>query len=120
MLNSRSLMRTQFKEGDLIKVLRHENSWTLCMTKSEPPGLRECPVPELEIYTDPHYAHIFDCLEGKVGLVVYVAKNRLDQSLGYRVLFEGTEVFCKSIVAEKYFELQGNNSNHEHGRYSKV
>jgi len=31
--------------------------------------------------------------------------------VGYRVLIEGKEMFCKSIVAEKYFKLIGTQGN---------
>ena len=99
-------MRKIFKEGDLVRIDRHNGSWTLCLSMSgDLPHVRECPVPELAIYTDPDYSNIFVCLEGKVGLVVYVARNLLNQSVGYRVLIEEHEVFCKAIVAEKYFTL---------------
>ena len=95
-------------EGDLIIIQSH-NSWTLCLsTAAQLPALRECPIPELAIYTDPDYNNIFKCLEGKAGLIVYVAKNRLDQAMGYRVLIEGHEMFCKSKVAQKYFKLTEN------------
>jgi hypothetical protein len=99
-------MRKIFKEGDLIEVGRHNQSWTLCLSaKGDLPYVRECPVAELSVYIDPRYDNIFICLEGKVGLIVYVARNLLNQSVGYRVLIEEHEVFFKAIVAEKYFTL---------------
>ena len=87
-------MKPNYKEGDLIRVSRSD-SFTLCRVQhSRPPAVRECPVQELEVKTYPqnNYEDIFENLEGKIGLIVYVAKNRLDQPLGYRVLIEGHEV----------------------------
>ena len=72
------------------------------------PGLRECPVSELEVKTYPErysYEDIYKNLEGKVGLIVCILRNRLNQPVGYRVLIEGHEMFCKAIVAQKYFKL---------------
>jgi len=98
----------KFAEGDLVTIARR-STWTLCLSvASEFPRLRECPVEEFQIYTDPAYQNIFKCVEGKAALIVYVARNRLGQPLGYRVLIEGIQVFCKSIVAAKYFKLAEN------------
>jgi len=90
-------MKTLFKEGSLIKVVR-SGSFTLCQAlKDTPPSLRECPAEISE--------GIFKNLEGKLGLVVYVIHNRLEQAVGYRILIEGHEMFCKSKVATKYLKL---------------
>ncbi len=98
----------KFKEGDLVIITRRD-TWTLCLSlANEIARLRECPVEDLQIYTDPSLKDIFKCIEGKPALVVYVARNRLDQPLGYRVLIEDIQVFCKAIVADKYFELVEN------------
>lgn len=96
-----------FKPGDLLEVVRHK-CHTLCKTgKPYLLELRECPVEELEVRTYPAFpdADIFENLEGKVVLVVDVAKNLLDQVVGYRVLFDGKEIYCKSLIAKKYFKL---------------
>ena len=101
-------MKKLLKEGSLIRVKR-SGSFTLCRAvKTAPPSLRECPVEELEVKTHPRtagYEDIFKNLEGKLGLVVYVICNRLEQVVGYRILIEGHEMFCKSKVAAKYLEL---------------
>ena len=102
-------MRNSLKEGSLFQVVR---SGTLTLCRSNlfgPPALRELPAKEFEVYTHPskQSENIFQDLEGKVGLVVYIARNRLEQPLGYRVLIEGHEMFCKSKVADKYFKLMG-------------
>ena len=99
-------MKLKLKEGDIFKIYRH-GDFVLCHSKYfNPPALRELPARELTTYQHPDVPKdIFNNLEGKVGLIVYVARNRLDQPLGYRVLIEGHEMFCKSNVADKYFKL---------------
>ena len=97
----------KFSEGDLCIVDR-QNAFTLCYTgKDAPPSIRECPVHELEVPPNPHtnYRSSVKNLEGKLVLIVDVSRNRLDQPVGYRVLIEGKEMFCKSKVAEKYLKL---------------
>ena len=88
-------------------VIVRSGSWTLGRSKKAPPYLRECPVKEVESPVHPrrHYGSMFENIEGKVGLIVYVRENRLKQPMGYRVLIEGLEMFCKSKVANKYFKL---------------
>ena len=112
---------TEYSQGDLVKIIRQGTN-TLCYAGDQQfPSVRECPVKELEIHSHPrdYYKNIFENLEGKVGLVVYVSRNRLEQSLGYRVLIEGHEMFFKSNVAEKYFRLAENHTN-ETGGSSKI
>ena len=102
-------MKGKLKEGSLFKVVR-SGELTLCYSQLfSPPALREMPVKDYQVYAHPDSKakNIFQDLEGKVGLVVYVVRNRLEQSVGYRVLIEGQEMFCKSKVADKYFRLTG-------------
>jgi hypothetical protein len=101
-------MQPNYKEGDLVIIQSYEGM-TLCrvVLRGQPGELREIPTADLKTYSY-HTDNIFKSLEGKLGLVVYVAKNRLEQSLGYRVLIEGQEMFCKSKVASKYFKLLEN------------
>jgi hypothetical protein len=106
-------MKDNLHEGDLCIVIR-SGTFTLCRTFGvHPPAVRECPVKEFEVHTHPpnYYENTFENLEGKVGLIVYVVRNRLDQPMGYRVLIEGKEMFCKSKVAEKYIKLVGTQGN---------
>jgi len=99
-------MKPNYKEGDLVTIIRCE-SLTLCqLLTSSPPAVRECPIKDLAVPS--YYDDIYKNLEGKMGLVVYIARNKLDQPLGYRVLIEGHEMFCKSKVAQKYFKLTEN------------
>jgi hypothetical protein len=114
-------MRVEFKAGELIRVVRH-GSFTLCHAlRSSPPALRECPVKDLEVYSHPRLKeqNIFEDLEGNLGLIVYIIRNRLDQTMGYRVLIKGKEMFCKSTVAEKYFKLV-ETQDYESGGPSKI
>ena len=87
------------------------SQWTLGRSlQVEDLWLRECPTPSSE-----HYHHSFekhhDSFEGKVALIVNVIKNRLDQPMGYRVQIGEKIWLCKSVIAEKYFELVGDQSN---------
>jgi len=115
-------MMPNYREGDLVRVLRI-GAFTLCqLLGGSTSTLREYPVKELEAKTHPQshrYNSNYKNLKGKVGLVVYVSRNRLEQPLGYRVLIEGYEMFCTSKVAQKYFELMGDQGN-EGRRFSKV
>lgn len=101
-------MKVQFKAGDLVRVTSHDN-WTLLavFNGGGAPYLREVPISSMEIYSHPDAINKLKNIEGKVVLVVYVSRNRLNQPLGYRVLLEGHEVFCKAIVAQKYLKLVG-------------
>ena len=108
-------MKDNLKEGALVKVVRR-GDWTLSVSNSLVSGLdistvRETVVREREIWSDPDYKKVWSSLEGKLGLIVYVIRNRLDQPVGYRALFEGIEMFFKSKVAEKYFELSETKGN---------
>ena len=100
-------MSRDFRQGDLVLIVR-KGSFTLGQAlQTHPPSLRECPVRELEVSAPPaakKTKDIFQHIEGKVGLVVYVTKNRLNQVMGYDVLIEGKKMFCKSNVANKYFD----------------
>ena len=99
-------MKNKLREGSLVKVVRR-GVRTLSVSNSLVYGLdirvvRETIVQEQEVWSS---------LEGKVGLIVYVIRNKLDQPVGYKALFEGIEMFFKSKVAEKYFELSETKGN---------
>jgi len=111
-------METKYKAGDLVEILR-EDSWTLCESLLDPMRhIQECPVPAHEVYSHPKAGKVYKSLEGKIALIVYVKRNLLNQPVGYRVLLEGKEMFCKSKVASKYFKLVG--TKNESRRFSKV
>jgi len=99
-------METNYWEGDLVSIVR-KNKWTLGYAiGSDPPEIRECPIRYgLDVPSRARTGNKFECIEGKMGLIVYVGRNRLDQTTNYRVLIEGQEMLCKSKVASKYFKL---------------
>ena len=105
---------TNYRAGTIVTI-GVINGWTLG-SRDKKSGvttstwLRECPTPLAEYY---HYSFekFYDSYEGKVALIVSVINNRLDQPMGYRVQI-GKEIwFCKSVIADKYFELVGDQKN---------
>jgi hypothetical protein len=99
-------LKKPFKAGSLVKVVQREN-WTLIAVSDGgvPPFMREVPLDSLHRYDTPALRGKFKNIEGKVSLIVYVSENRLGQPLGYRVLLDAHEVFCKAIIAHKYFNV---------------
>ena len=119
-----SKQKNNFETGDLVEVIRSD-LWTLGMFSFQGPDqdssfyLREVPVMDLESYSDPIYNNQIVEIEGNLGLIVYVSKNRLDQPVGYGVLIEGNRVFCKYQLANKYLKLVRTH-NDESRRHSKI
>ncbi len=114
-------MKISFSVGDLVRIGLFQSSWTIIFIKDPPTssGIREIPASHLEMYSDPLYNKSFIFLEGKMGLIVSVIRNRLGQATAYRIMVDGIEMFCKSLVAYKYFRrVRGN--NHERGGCSTV
>lgn len=102
-----------------MRIIRH-GTMSLALIKSDKGAyIREMPTKDLETYTHPKYENIIEHIEGKCGLVVYVSNNKLGQPLGYRILLEGRELFCKAVIANKYLELVGA-THHESGGPSKI
>jgi hypothetical protein len=100
--------KTNYKEGDLIRIIEH-NGWTLGSLQLQQSGelvVRECPLQGSQFY-QPSFRDSYNYFEGKVGLVLKVIRNRLDQPVGYRVQTGEYIWFCKSVVARKYFESAG-------------
>ncbi len=124
MSNQKTNSNNNFKTGDLIEVIR-DDLWTLGMFSYQGSEqdisfyLREVPVMDLESYSDPAYDHDIYQVEGNLGLIVYVSKNRLNQPLGYGVLIKGKRMFCKYQLANKYLKLVRTHNN-ESGRSSKI
>jgi hypothetical protein len=52
-------------------------------------------------------------LEEKLGLIVQVSRNKLDQPQGYKVQIGQDVWFFKSVLADKYFELVGDQKHEE-------
>ena len=110
-------MKPEYKPGDLVEIVRHGNFTLYRLSEGGMHYLRECPTKEFEVLPSLKYSHgnIFQNIEGKIGLIVYVIRNRLTQPTGYRVLIEGHEMFCKSKVGNKYFKLRGNQHDESGG-----
>jgi len=105
---------TTYKEGSLVKLSCYNERRTICgVSDGSYYNLREYPISGVLLQSGLYQLvkghnskyKTFDNFEGKYALVVKVLKNRLDQPLGYRVLIGENTWFCKSFVAEKYFNL---------------
>ena len=112
-------MKTNYKEGDLIRV-GIQNDWTLGSSRKHiggqtyegSGGSQEVPLPTSEHY-HPDFGYSYKTFEGKVGLIVKVFRNRLDQPQGYQVQIGQDIWFFKSVLANKYFELVGETDDEE-------
>jgi hypothetical protein len=98
------MAETIYRQGDLVTFVLSENMWTLCGNAYvSPKVLREYPAKDFGP-TGFGLAN-FENFEGKLGLIVQVHRNHLEQPLGYQVLIGNINWFCKSVTAEKYFSL---------------
>jgi hypothetical protein len=97
-------MTPNYKEGDLIR-FTSSGQMTLCLisARSEPLKVREVPTQELGLYAS--VPDLILDLEGSLGLIVYVTRNKLEQIVGYGVLVNDHRVFCKTTVTDRYFRL---------------
>ena len=100
---------TIYKEGSIVRLMSPNGSaWSIIARPLETGGgdLTEYPswVVAKALQENKNTKSLCN-FEGKVGLIVKVIRNRLDQPMGYRVLIGKETWFCKSIVAEKYFNL---------------
>ena len=106
-------MKTNYKEGDLIRV-GIQNDWTLGSSRKHiggqtyegSGGSQEVPLPTSEHY-HPDFGYSYNTFEGKLGLIVKVFRNRLDQPQGYQVQIGQDVMFFKYVLAQKYFKLVG-------------
>tara|TARA_R110000850_G_scaffold261629_1_gene389748 strand:+ start:16 stop:351 length:336 start_codon:yes stop_codon:yes gene_type:complete len=99
-------VETNYKEGNLIRFVRHED-WDICTPHRDKGGYAGG-VREYVVATIPlDFYDYFAPLESKVGLVVKVLRNRLDQPLGYEVQIGQDVMFFKYVLAQKYFKLVG-------------
>tara|TARA_R110002110_G_scaffold180776_3_gene386856 strand:- start:2728 stop:3093 length:366 start_codon:yes stop_codon:yes gene_type:complete len=119
-------LKTNYKEGSLIRIGVH-NNWTLGTSRKHVGNqvsegnfsMQECPLPASEYY-HPGFGHSYNTFEGKLGLIVKVIRNRLEQPMGYRVQIGEDIMLCKSVIAEKYFEPTGETTNDTDRGTSKV
>lgn len=104
------MLKNDLRPGNLVKIVRSDDGWSLVLTMaygSSPGGLREMPVDKPLTRSGYGGTELYKSVENKLGLIVEVILNRLDQPTGYRILMAGDTWFCKSIMAEKYFEKIG-------------
>ena len=107
-------LKTNYKEGNLIRI-GVQNDWTLGTSRKHIGS----PLPASEHY-HPGFGYSYNTFEGKVGLIVKVIRNRLEQPMGYRVQIGEDIMLCKSVIAEKYFEPVGETNNGTYRRTDKV
>lgn len=105
-------VETNYKEGDLVRIKNHRQ-WSVCVpTDTQGRGAKV--VREFSMSAIPMgFGKSFLNLEEKLGLVVKVVSNRLDQPQGYKVQIGQDVWFFKSVLADKYFELVGDQGNEE-------
>ena len=99
-------METNYKEGDLVRIKSHKQ-WSVCVP-TDTQGRGGKVVREFSMSAIPMgFGKSFLNLEEKLGLIVKVLRNRLDQPQGYKVQIGQDVWFFKSVLANKYFELVG-------------
>jgi len=105
-------VETNYKEGDLIRIKNHRQ-WSICVPTDLQGGQGKV-VREYAMSAIPMgFGKSFLNLEEKLGLIVRVVYNRLDQPQGYRVQIGQDVWFFKSVLANKYFEIVGDNDDEE-------
>ncbi len=119
-----STPKAEFQTGNLVEVVSCD-FWCLGLFQSQGPEqetsfyLREVPVKDLESYGALVSNKCITQIEGNLCLIVYVSKNRLNQTTGYGVLIKGKRMFCKYQLAHKYLRLVRTHDD-ESRRLSKI
>jgi len=94
--------KSRLKEGDLVEVLVQDGprQWTLCGRTFGVKSLIECISwqDNPDLINDP--AHV--CMQGQLGLITQVVRNKLSQPLIYELNFSNEIYYCKALLAEKY------------------
>ena len=83
----------QLLPGDLIRVICSNNGWTLAYDPSKGATLAECHK-RTQMYNNN--------IEGKLGLVIRIKTNKLEQPMAYHLEIEKEKYVCKAILADKY------------------
>ena len=101
--------KTNYKEGDLVRWTRYMNH----VPAAGPPtgtNLIEGRYHPLSVlpYCEANSNKSF---EGKLGLIVKVFENRLGQCIAYGVKTGKDVWFCRSVEADRYLELAGEQPN---------
>jgi hypothetical protein len=103
-------VETNYKEGDLV-IFKRNKGCDLCIP-TDLMGKQGRQVKEYVITAIPlDFFEVFTSLEEKVGLIVKVSRNKLDQPLGYQVQIGQDIWFFKSVLAQKYFTPLGDQSD---------
>ena len=103
-------VQTNYKEGDLVKIKSY-NQWSICVP-TDILGRNGKQAREYAMTAIPMgFGKSFMGLEQKLGLIVQVIRNKLDQPQGYQVQIGQDIWFFKSVLAQKYFELVGDDDN---------
>ena len=103
-------VQTNYKEGDLVKIKSY-NQWSICVP-TDILGRNGKQAREYAMTAIPMgFGKSFMGLEQKLGLIVQVIRNKLDQPQGYQVQIGQDVWFFKSVLADKYFEPVENNDD---------
>ena len=102
--------QTNYKEGDLLKIKSY-NQWSICVP-TDILGRNGKQAREYALTSIPlGFGKSFMGLEEKLGLIVKVIRNKLDQPQGYQVQIGQDIWFFKYVLAQKYFEPLGDQNN---------
>ena len=80
--------------GDLVKVISTDLNMTLCYNPRTGANLSACAV---QTFDESNVV-----LEGKLGLVVGMTSNRLEQTTDYYITIEDKKYKCRAILADRY------------------
>ena len=107
-------VQTNYKEGNLVKI-RSYNKSSICVP-TDILGRNGKQAREYAMTSIPMgFGKSYIGLEEKLGLIVQVVRNKLDQPQGYQVQIGQDVWFFKSVLADKYFELVENNDDAKRG-----
>ena len=104
-------MPLKYRVGDLIRVV-DMNTTGLCIPAWKSNVKHKNQAREFALSSKgTDFEDYFVPLEQKIGLIVKIHKNRLDQPLVYEVQFGQNIWFFKFVFAQKYFEPVEDQSN---------
>lgn len=107
-------MKTNYKQGDLVRFVQN-NGWSMCLPTDVNGGYGK-EVREYVITAIPlDFFDAFHDLEEKLGLIVKVIRNKLEQPLGYQVQVGKDVLYFRSVLAEKYFRPVGEPTDESRG-----
>tara|TARA_R100001460_G_scaffold57936_1_gene97756 strand:+ start:1166 stop:1495 length:330 start_codon:yes stop_codon:yes gene_type:complete len=107
-------VKTNYKQGDLVRFVQN-NGWSICIPANVNGGYGK-EVKEYVITAIPlDFFEAFNDLEEKLGLIVKVIRNKLEQPLGYQVQVGRDVLYFRSVLAEKYFRPVGEPTNESRG-----